>query len=425
MSGVFLSIWLLSTFFQVPEQDGVAPGLQLEAPVQLPELSVRDRAKLRSLTELIDQQPVFLSLVAIDEIAQMSTPWSIVTLSDLLDEKLQRWLVMQVLLALEGRSVEELVQFGGQKLYRRLDQFRNLPYRAIQRRAYFIRARIDKHLVPVEGLGRVFPPPLQLPSGPQHGDPQQRGETVVVAKKKGGRGGNTAAGSRTESLGEGIDLVWAFDVTGSMQQYLAGSIETVTKLEQILTPLLGEVRWGCVVYRDRVEGMRPLGNDWERFRYSLEMLVARDGGGPNERVDRALAAALSSKMGWSRDRNGAVIFFADAAPKQIHSRSVPQQLSKLLRKWRNLRVHAVRFGHATMGGPTVEFWRRLTSAGGGRSLEYKQHTRSHQQLLEAILISVFPQKERQQIDRILATIAAVEQWQPLLRNTGKAIPSPF
>ena len=51
----------------------------------------------------------------------------------------------------------------------------------------------------------------------------------------------------------------------------------------------------------------------------------------------------------------------------------------------------------------------LTEACGGRCLEHQPNTRMDLQLLRPILISFFPEQERQQIDRIVSVIAAVER----------------
>lgn len=403
MSTVLVTISMIFVSLQLPGLGDDAIPPYLKAPKVVPQLSRSDGEKLRSLAALIDQQSVFLSLVDLDEIEFLESPWAIVTLTDLLKKDVHRWLALKILRALDRRSAADLIQFGGERLHRRLLQFKNDPHRAIVQRAYSIRTRIEKQLAAAGAPDSGFPPSLRLPS-----DLASSGKTSVVTGNK-GRGGDTAAALAIEKLGKGIDLVCAIDATGSMHPYLPNCIESVTKLQQILAPLLGEVRWGCVVYRDRVEGVSPLSNNWNRLKYSLEMLQAKGGQAPNERVDLALAAAFSSRMGWSRDRVGAVIFFADAAPLQVHSRALGRATSRLFSKWPHLRVHAVCFGHATGVGPTAEFWRMLTEACGGRCLEHQPTTRMDLQLLRPILISFFPEQERQQIDRIVSVIAAVER----------------
>ena len=249
---------------------------------------------------------------------------------------------------------------------------------------------------------------LPPPSPPVDRIPPSRPSGTSVVKKGKSLHLSTSASRITRQLAGGIDLVWALDVSGSMEAHLGEAFEKIRSLEKILTPLLGEVRWGCVAYRDQVVGILPLTPEWQVFDRTLMLLVAEKGGAPEERVDRALAMALSSKMGWKKNRIGATIFVADAAPKLLHGRTLPRRLEKICKKRDNLRVHATLYRPATQTGFTKQFWDHLTEASGGRCIDFERPTTPRFRLLEVILTHVYPEGERHQIERIVSLINAVE-----------------
>ncbi|HIA26736.1 MAG TPA: VWA domain-containing protein [Planctomycetes bacterium] len=404
MSRILLSVTLLTTAILLADEVS-SMIVPLENPPARPfPLSLADEEKLRSLPPRLAGDTLFLALIAIDEVGEMPSPRAIVALADVLESNPHRWLLLAALTGLHPRTDQDLVRYGGTRLLGRLATLGSHRCRAISRRAHAIHSRIAKAMLNVDSGEQTPPNP---PPSAEKGSLSPRGGTAVIGGGR-GRHGGTSAARISQQLSAGIDLVWAFDVTGSMEPHLPEAIEAIRGLEKVLTPLLGKVRWGCVAYRDQVDGFRPLSSDWRGFNSILEILVARNGGGPNERVDRALSKALSSEMRWDRKRNAAIIFIADAAPKLNHGRNLPKQLAKLCKKRENLRVHAARFGLATRPGLTEKFWHQLAAAGGGRCIDFNRIYRPEVRLLEVILTSVFPQGERQQIERIVSIITAVE-----------------
>ncbi len=399
---------LILLWMPIPSATGIATVIPISSelrsshPVSTREASTLDGEALRTLQAAISSNHLFDSLIAIDEVAAMTSPDAINALCDVLASNPHRWLQMAALDGLRQREDQQLILCGGTRLLELLTTVKKHPSSAIRRRAGTIHDRLEKLMA---GTDSIEPPPSSPPIDKI--PPSKPTGTSVVSKAK-MRHPSTSASRITRQLAGGIDLVWALDVSGSMEVHLATAIGEIRQLEKILTPLLGEIRWGCVAYRDKVIGVLPLTNDWNALDRILTSLVAEKGGGPEERVDRALSMALSPEMGWKKNRIGATVFVADAAPKLIHGRTLPRRLHKFCKKRVDLRVHATLFGPATQPGLSGQFWKQLTEASGGSCIDFEQPFSPKLRLLEVILTDVYPEGERQQIERIVSLIRRVE-----------------
>lgn len=186
-----------------------------------------------------------------------------------------------------------------------------------------------------------------------------------------------------------LDLVFVMDTTGSMRDELEDLQANLVAIIQVLQRLAPTLRIGFVAYRDRgdayvVRGspLTPLGagEDAEILGFVRE-LSAVGGGDTPERVDEAVAAAVS--MAWRTNAQGRIIVIGDAP---AHPADVERTMS-LAAQFR-LSAPAARFPRALAAiytgtqAPAKAFFERLATAGGG---DFSVH---RGQMIESVLLAV-------------------------------------
>lgn len=186
-----------------------------------------------------------------------------------------------------------------------------------------------------------------------------------------------------------LDLVFVMDTTGSMRDELEDLQANLVAIIQVLQRLAPTLRIGFVAYRDRgdayvVRGspLAPLppGEDAEILGFVRE-LTAGGGGDTPERVDEAVAAAVS--MPWRTNAQGRIIVIGDAP---AHPADVERTMS-LAAQYR-LSAPGPRFPRALAAiytgdqPPVRAFFERLAKAGGG---DFSVH---RGQMIESVLLAV-------------------------------------
>jgi hypothetical protein len=186
-----------------------------------------------------------------------------------------------------------------------------------------------------------------------------------------------------------LDLVFVMDTTGSMRDELEDLQANLVGIVQVLQRLAPTLRIGFVAYRDRSDAYvvrgTPLaalqpGEDAEILGFVRE-LRAGGGGDTPERVDEAVAAAVS--MPWRTNAQGRIIVIGDAP---AHPADVERTMS-LAAQFR-LSAPGPRFPRAlatiyTGDQPPVRaFFERLAKAGGG---DFSVH---RGQMIESVLLAV-------------------------------------
>ena len=101
-----------------------------------------------------------------------------------------------------------------------------------------------------------------------------------------------------------------------MQRHAASVTKAIGDISEVVGGLFGNVRYGLVLYRDRVEGRLVPDEDVHRMTKILAKLEPDDGGRPSEGVDRALQSATSDKMGWDQRRARSIVVVGDEGPPE-------------------------------------------------------------------------------------------------------------
>lgn len=186
-----------------------------------------------------------------------------------------------------------------------------------------------------------------------------------------------------------LDLVFVMDTTGSMRDELEDLQANLVAIIQVLQRLAPTLRIGFVAYRDRTDAyvvrgspLAPLppGEDAEILGFVRE-LNAAGGGDTPERVDEAVAAAVS--MPWRTNAQGRIIVIGDAP---AHPADVERTMS-LAAQYR-LSAPGPRFPRALASiytgdqPPVRAFFERLAKAGGG---DFSVH---RGQMIESVLLAV-------------------------------------
>jgi hypothetical protein len=186
-----------------------------------------------------------------------------------------------------------------------------------------------------------------------------------------------------------LDLVFVMDTTGSMRDELEDLQANLVAIIQVLQRLAPTLRIGFVAYRDRSDAYvvrgTPLaalqpGEDAEILGF-VRQLSAAGGGDTPERVDEAVAAAVS--MPWRTNAQGRIIVIGDAP---AHPPDVERTMS-LAAQFR-LSSPGPNFPRALAAiytgdqPPVGAFFERLARAGGG---DFSVH---RGQMIESVLLAV-------------------------------------
>jgi len=163
----------------------------------------------------------------------------------------------------------------------------------------------------------------------------------------------------------GLNVVFAFDSTGSMDLVIKQTQEQIDYLMEIIFDLVPKARIGLVTYRDRGEAYitksLPLTNNRRRIREWLYKIRANGGGDAPEAVDKALKVAFN-KMPWQRRAKRIVLLFGDAEPH-------PHTFSAVLRSVKQFRDKGgtVSTIVTDVGGPATAPFEEIAEAGGGEN----------------------------------------------------------
>ena len=117
-----------------------------------------------------------------------------------------------------------------------------------------------------------------------------------------------------------LDLVFTFDVTGSMNPYIDAAKHNIEAIVQKLTKKeKADLRFGLVAYRDHPPQDRsfvvkpfPFTRSLTEMQSYLRTLQGSGGGDGPEAVEAAFQATL--EMGWRADATKVVVWIADAPP---------------------------------------------------------------------------------------------------------------
>ncbi|MEO1973921.1 MAG: vWA domain-containing protein [Pirellulaceae bacterium] len=189
----------------------------------------------------------------------------------------------------------------------------------------------------------------------------------------------------------GLDIVIAFDSTGSMGgeiQQVKGQIE---RIGQALVKMVPKARISLCTYRDRgdeylVRGI-PLTNDVQQVVSFLDGVKANDGGDTPEAVQAGLRWAIDNNQFRSRARK-VILVFGDAPPHAEDLQECLAIASDFARKYQGI-VSTV----TCRSGRRLPEFRDIADAGNGEAFL----TADEKQIMTTLMVMVFGSKHRRKV----------------------------
>ena len=230
-----------------------------------------------------------------------------------------------------------------------------------------------------------------------------------------GKGGaqKFSAGFRKTVAGlrmSGLEIVFAFDSTGSMGPVLKATKERMTRMVRALHALVPDARIGVVTYRDRGERERyvtravPLDRDLYRSLAFLQTVDADGGGDRPEAILEALEVAMTQS--WNRRARRVVVVIGDAPAH----RETEGELERRVRRFcqdGNGYVHAIITSSDLGGQPerdVLRSFQRLARAGRGTCVNAERDETILKQVLSLAVGAEF----RDNVDKVFELVAEQE-----------------
>ena len=214
------------------------------------------------------------------------------------------------------------------------------------------------------------------------------------------RGGAPAGGPSLRDVadelrGQGLDVVFVLDATGSMETCLDDARRRINDAVAVLSAIVPGFRLGLVAYRDRneaflVKTMKLTADHYQVVDF-LDDLRAEGGGDIPEAVDEALRTAASS-MGFGPRSRRIFILVGDAPPHPANLGTARSVVDGLRRS--HAVLHTVYCPTSTPGDDDVRrFFGDLAARGNGAALELHEGRR----LLDEVLPMIFGAVYRDQM----------------------------
>ncbi|MDA0836208.1 MAG: VWA domain-containing protein [Planctomycetota bacterium] len=197
----------------------------------------------------------------------------------------------------------------------------------------------------------------------------------------------------------GLNVVFVFDSTGSMNRVIENVQQEIDHLMGVLFDLVPKARIGLVTYRDRGEAYVtksvPLTRDRARIREWLFNVKADGGGDLPEAVDKGLDDAIN--MRWQTRAKKIILLFGDAEPHPSSETYIANRC-----KYFNTRKKGIISTIVTeLGSPATGPFEAIAAAGGGESLPIT----SSKEITKKLLVLAFGSKwERQLSDEFKAKL---------------------
>ncbi len=189
----------------------------------------------------------------------------------------------------------------------------------------------------------------------------------------------------------GLNVVFVFDSTGSMDRVIENVQQEIDRLMGVLFDLVPKARIGLVTYRDRGEAYVtksvPLTRDRRRIREWLFKVRADGGGDLPEAVDKGLDVAIN--MRWQARAKKIILLFGDAEPHPARVNYIERRC-----KYFNTRKKGIISTIVTeLGGPATGPFEDIAAAGGGESLPIT----SSKEITKKLLVLAFGSKWEKQL----------------------------
>ncbi|HLU40025.1 MAG TPA: vWA domain-containing protein [Planctomycetota bacterium] len=203
----------------------------------------------------------------------------------------------------------------------------------------------------------------------------------------------------------GLEIVFVFDSTGSMQPVLSGAKRRIARMVEVLHALVPAARIGIVTYRDRgkeayVVRSIPVTHDVYRVINFMHTIDADGGGDFPEAVLDGLRTAVNQR--WLPGSRRVVVLIGDAPPHRGDLDTLHQVIKRFARG--QAFVHAIATSDRMNKEPhpdTRHAFEAIARIGNGQYglLE------GHDTVLEQVLALAFGNEHRRDLDEIYAIVA--------------------
>ncbi|MGE0145025.1 MAG: VWA domain-containing protein [Planctomycetota bacterium] len=234
----------------------------------------------------------------------------------------------------------------------------------------------------------------------------EQGNGDILAR---GTGEKFSTGFRRTVSGlrqSGLEIVFAFDSTGSMGPVLRATKERMARMVRALHALVPDARIGVVTYRDRGEReayvTRLVGLDHDVYR-ALNFLqtVNADGGGDRpEAVLEAVEAAIAQP--WAAKARRVIVLIGDA-PAHPKTEGRLERLVRTFARGGQSHVHAIITGQSNeqrAERDVARSFERITNAGNGSCVLAERDELILEQVLSLAVGSEFQTSVRQLFDLV-------------------------
>lgn len=200
----------------------------------------------------------------------------------------------------------------------------------------------------------------------------------------------------------GLEIVFAFDSTGSMGSSITATKEGIAGMLEVLHRLVPHARFSLVTYRDRGAGEEycvrslPLSRDYFAAVNFMQSVEAEGGGDAPEAVLSALVEATTQRF--SEGARRVIVLAGDAPP---HPREIRRSIDRA-KNFANVQgsvVHALTTGNHD--GEVRTAFQRIATAGHGLCMPIEDKDR----LLQTVLTLAFGREFEQDISLVQQTIA--------------------
>ena len=236
--------------------------------------------------------------------------------------------------------------------------------------------------------------------------------TNVTGGAKGILGEGTVGGGGfrnavTEIRRSGLEIVFVFDSTISMQSILEGTKARISHMVEVLHALAPAARIGIVTYRDTDTSEEyltrsvPLSRDVYRAINFTKVIEAGGGGDIEESVIDGLNAAIKQK--WAAQARRVIVLIGDAPSHEHDERRIKSIVRRFASNGRS-QVHAIVTSPYTGGrlsADTMKSFQKISSVGRGECVGFEDDDK----VLQQVLSLAFGQKYRKNLDEVSRIIA--------------------
>ena len=198
----------------------------------------------------------------------------------------------------------------------------------------------------------------------------------------------------------GLEIVFVFDSTGSMDSILQGTKRRIAHMFELLHELVPDARIGLVTYRDRdpseayLTRSVPLTPDVYRAINFMQVIQADGGGNRAEAVLDGLRQAFQQK--WHPKARRVVVLIGDAPAHRFDEQKIKSSVRAFIANGRSF-VHAIvtsPYGSNALEADTQKSFGFVAKAGKGECIGFENENR----VLQQVMTLAFGREFRKNLD---------------------------